>query len=107
MEQGGDAKIMLVSKESLWQLLSKCQEPGCSEHCEISSHNKGQTFEPFFLNDSEIERNWQLDIIFFMTCYLHRSSSCGENDLHSRSPERMVIMSKCWGKENFSCIHKC
>ena len=49
MEQDGDAKILLVSKESLWQLLSKCQEPGCSEHCEISSYNKGQTFEPFFV----------------------------------------------------------
>ena len=24
----------------------------------------------FLLNDSEIERKWQLDIIFFMTCHL-------------------------------------
>ena len=46
-EESKDAKFVLVSKESLWQLLSKCQQPGCSEYCEISSHSKGQTFQPF------------------------------------------------------------
>ena len=37
-----DAKLFLIRKENLWQLLSKCQEPGCSEQCEITSHNKGK-----------------------------------------------------------------
>ena len=48
VEEDEDAKYLLVSKESLWQLLSKCQQPGCSEHCEISSHHKGQTFQPLW-----------------------------------------------------------
>ena len=39
-----DAKLFLVEKENPWQLLSKCQEPGCSEQCEITSHNKGNEF---------------------------------------------------------------
>ena len=41
-EENQDAKIFLVRKENLWQILSKCQEPGCSEQCEITSHNKGK-----------------------------------------------------------------
>ena len=40
-EEIQDAKLFLVRKENLWQILSKCQEPGCSEQCEITSHNKG------------------------------------------------------------------
>ena len=40
-EEEKDAAIVLVRKESLWPLLSKCQNPGCSEHCEIMSHFKG------------------------------------------------------------------
>lgn len=40
-EEEKDAAFVLVRKESLWPLLSKCQNPGCSEHCEIMSHFKG------------------------------------------------------------------
>ena len=29
-EESKDAKFLLVSKESFWQPLSKCQKPGCS-----------------------------------------------------------------------------
>ena len=40
-EENQDANIFLVTKENLWQLLSKCQEPGCPEECEITTQNKG------------------------------------------------------------------
>lgn len=72
-----------------------------------------------FWNDLRTVHNWQLDsfslgtigsrlsLTSFMNCHLHRSSSCGENDLHSRPPEQMVIMHKCWGEENICCINKC
>ena len=70
-------------------------------------------------NDLGIFHNWQLDsfslgtigsrlsLTSFMNCHLHRSSSCSEINLHSRPPEQLVIMHKCWGEENIYCINKC